>query len=150
MNIKFLLTCPLVKSYLGKGFYLDFVKKVKCILEKMKIIKYFLKYSLKVQVKYFLHYIFSLTFFVSSKTSWRRLANTSWKGFNDVLQRNLEYVLQTPLEDVLKDKNCLVRRLLRRFGKQQIFSGIALNNKFIKGALMQIWKSVNIFVFIWK
>ena len=59
----------MVNSYLVKRFYLEFVKKVKCILEKMKIIKYFLKYSLKVKVKYFLHYIFSVTFFAPSKTS---------------------------------------------------------------------------------
>ena len=43
----------MVKSYLVKGFYLNFVKKVRRILKKMKIIKYFYKYSLKYKEMYF-------------------------------------------------------------------------------------------------
>ena len=44
----------MVKSFLVRGFYLKFFKKVKCILNKMKIMKEFFKYSLKVKERYFL------------------------------------------------------------------------------------------------
>ena len=64
---------------------------------------------------------------MSSKTSWRRLANTSWRRLEDVLGRRIANTSWRRLEDVLEDEKCYVEDAFktswRRLGKQEMFAG---------------------------
>ena len=78
--------------------------------------------------------VFSVTFFLSSKTSWRRLENvlktsckTSWRHFRNTYYK---YVLKTTsrrLQEVLEDEKCYAEDVFktswRRLGKQEMFAG---------------------------